>query len=238
MKRIISCLLAILLMVPISVGSSVIAAEDVLTFAVSSEKALPGENVHVTIRIENNPGIASIRMKVHFGDELILNSVDYNDDELGGSSKKPQTLTSPVTLNWFNGAEDTFGNMVYADLDFTVSKDASFGTYPITVSCDENDIFRHSGIDLEKVPFEVAGGGVSVGYIIGDVDFNGFVDIADVTWIQRYIAEYSDFPFTFRIEPADIDFDEDATLIDAIFLQRYLSDLKVQIPVHIGERIE
>ena len=40
---------------------------------------------------------------------------------------QPQDFDSPVTLNWFNGLADTYGDLVYATLTFTVSGTAAEG---------------------------------------------------------------------------------------------------------------
>lgn len=164
MKRIISCLLAIILLVSASFETSVIAAAEdeptftAPTFIVSHEKADPGENVSVKIRIANNPGIASIKLKVRFDNDLILNKVTYNK-ELGGMSQQPQTLSSPVTLNWFNGAADTAGDMTYTVLDFTVAEGASVGEHAVTVTYDEDDVYN---IAEDNIAFDISDGGVNV----------------------------------------------------------------------------
>ena len=222
MKRIISCLLAVLLLVSIVYPTSVIAAEsDEPTFTVSSERAFPGQNVSVTIRMDHNPGIASIKLKAQFdNDALILNSITYNDSELGGQSQQPETFTSPVTLNWFNGAENTTGDMVYAVLDFTVAQNASFGKHEIIVTYNPDDVYRFAEDDdeLDNVEFKIINGGVTVAYMIGDVDYNGRVESIDATWIQRSVSG-KDIPFILSAAPADIDGDEKITTMDASLIQ-------------------
>ena len=161
MKRIISCLLAILILV--SYQLSVVAfaedeASDAPTFTVSTEQSSPGQNVSVTIRMDNNPGIASIKLKVQFDSDLILNTVTY-DPALGGRSQQPERFTSPVTLNWINGEENTVGDMNYAVLDFTVAEDAAVGLHAITITYDENDVYD---IAEKNLAFAVVNGGVNV----------------------------------------------------------------------------
>lgn len=174
MKRIISCLLAILLLVSASFETSVItAAEDASTFTaptftVSNEKADPGEDVSVTIRIVNNPGIASVKLKVQFDSDLILSKITYNT-ALGGRSQQPETLTSPATLNWFNGAADTVGDMTYAVLDFTVADDAMVGMHPVTITYDEDDAYN---IAEENIAFDIADGGVDVVISVTGLDLD------------------------------------------------------------------
>ena len=159
MKRIISSFLAILLLLSISYGTPVMAeGETEPTFTVSSGQAKPGESVQITIRLDNNPGIASAKLKVQFDSALTLGKVTYNP-ALGGMSMQPQTLTAPVTLNWFNGAENTDGDMIYATLDFTVAQNASSGFHPVSVTYDPNDVYN---IGEQNIAFQVSNGGVLV----------------------------------------------------------------------------
>ena len=164
MKKFISCLLAVLLLASISLPSSVVFADDdtasssAPTFTVSTERADPGQNVSVTISIDNNPGVASVKLKVQFDSELTLNSITYNT-ELGGRSQQPETFTSPVTLNWFNGDGNTVGDMAYAVLDFTVAEGAEVRMHPVTVTYDEDDVYDYSE---NNIAFDVADGGVNV----------------------------------------------------------------------------
>ncbi len=159
MKKIISSLLAILLLLSISYGTPVTAAEaNAPTFTVSSEQAKPGETVSVTIRIDNNPGIASAKFKVQFDSALTLSGVTYNP-ALGGMSMQPQTLQSPVTLNWFNGAQNTTGDMVYATLDFTVAQNAPSGFHAISVTYNPDDVYN---IAERNIAFQIENGGVLV----------------------------------------------------------------------------
>ena len=167
MKRIISFLLTVLLLVSTSAAAvsadvTPITGSDEPTFIVSSEQSNPGKAVSVTIRMEHNPGIASIKLRVQFDSDLTLNGIAYNT-ALGGMSQQPQTLTSPVTLNWFNGAANTEGDMAIAVLDFTVAETASIGEHAISITYDEEDVYRIDGAQHETdVTFGVVNGGVNV----------------------------------------------------------------------------
>ena len=159
MKRIISCLLAVLLLAAIAYRPSVKAAEEnEPAFIVSSAEGHPGEHVSVTIRMENNPGIASVKMKVQFDQELTLNSITYNQS-LGGKSQQPETMNAPATLNWFNGDANTTGDMDYAVLDFSVAENAAVGEHPVTITYEANDVYN---IAEDNVTFRTVNGAVNV----------------------------------------------------------------------------
>ena len=63
------------------------------------------------------------------------------------------------------------------------------------------------------------------GYVFGDVDGNGEVEVVDATWIQRHLVSI-DIPFTIDLKTADIDGDGQIALIDATLIQRWLAHLK------------
>ena len=87
------------------------------------EAAAGSEDVAVTLRVKNNPGIVSLKFLVTFGNELTLTKIEYNP-ELGGQSMMPQTMGSPVTLNWVSPFEDKTGDWVFVTLYFTVADSA------------------------------------------------------------------------------------------------------------------
>ena len=176
MKRIISTLLAILLLFSTSMiafaDDEPIAGSDEPTFTVSSEEGHPGQNVIVTIRIDNNPGIASVKMKVQFDSDLTLNAITYNT-ELGGLSQQPETFGSPVTLNWFNGDGNTLGDMAYAVLDFSVAQNAAVGEHAIAITYNEDDVYclnTENGTE-QNVAFRIVNGSVNVTIPVAGISF-------------------------------------------------------------------
>ena len=60
------------------------------------------------------------------------------------------------------------------------------------------------------------------GYVFGDVDGNGEVEVVDATWIQRHLVSI-DIPFTIDLKTADIDGDGQVTQADKVILSRYLA---------------
>ena len=70
--------------------------------------------------------------------------------------------------------------------------------------------------------------------ILGDVDFDGNIEIGDATWIQRHAAEI-DIPFTISKTTADIDGDGEITVMDATAIQYYLANIKN--PYNIGKTV-
>ena len=60
--------------------------------------------------------------------------------------------------------------------------------------------------------------------ILGDVDGDGEVTVADVTRIQKYLAGY-EMPYGFNLEAADADGDGNVTVADATRIQRFLAGM-------------
>lgn len=127
-------------------------------FQVSAVTAQPGETVQLTISLNHNPGIASAKLEVRFPEELTLESVAYGTD-LGGMTMDPQSLSSPVSLNWISPLAELSGDVVYATLTFAVSEDAAAGEYPVTVSYDADNVFNMAE---ENVAFAIIQGGVTI----------------------------------------------------------------------------
>ena len=193
--------IAMMLISSLTVG----ATEGKPTFVTNSVTASAGEEVEITIGLKNNPGIASIKLSVVFPEELILNKVTYNNAELGGMSQKPKDLTSPLTLNWFNGSEDSFGDCVFATLLFKVDDNAKPGTYDIMISYEQNNVYN---IAEEFVEFDVENGKVEV-QCLHDEDSLSYIDAKKPTCVetgytssvfcndcQTYLVESEEIPAT------------------------------------------
>lgn len=73
------------------------------------------------------------------------------------------------------------------------------------------------------------------GYYLGDVDNNGSVEILDVTFMQRYLANII-IPSTCDITHGDVNENGVVEIIDVTFINRYLSGVSLRYP--IGEWID
>lgn len=77
---------------------------------------------------------------------------------------------------------------------------------------------------------------VVVGYILGDADDSGEVDIADVTLMQRVMAEMTEDTSGMITLRGDVDKSGELEVTDATWIQRYIAELPVSYP--IGERVK
>ena len=214
MKRILSVLLAVVLVATFSLSTvALVAAENEPKLVVSSAEATPGDTVDVTISLVNNPGVASIKLKAAFPSDLTLTSVEFNTG-LGGQSQAPSKFTSPVTLNWFNGGANTNGDMVFATLKFTVADNAKNGEKDITISYDQDDVYN---IDEDDVVFATVDGKVTVtGGAAGDPQLV-------VSSVEAIAGENADVTISLVNNPGiasiklSVAFPEDLTLTDVVF---------------------
>lgn len=128
-------------------------------FSVDKVTAMSGDKVNVGINVQNNPGIASIKLKIQYDEaNMMLKRVTYNED-IGGEFMQPQKLTSPVTLNWYNGSSDSEGDWTYATLQFQVSSNTKAGSYPITISYEADNVYD---ITETNINFAIKNGSVTV----------------------------------------------------------------------------
>ena len=130
---------------------------------VSSAEAMPGENVDVTVSLENNPGLISMLLSVEYDDSVLTLTGCTDAGKLGTPYHSP-SFGTPYTLSWGDDtatSDNTYSGVIVT-LHFTVHPDAEAGAYPITISYDEDepDIYNS---DFESIHFELLPGTVAVG---------------------------------------------------------------------------
>ena len=194
------------------------------TIVVDTVTSAVGKTVEVTIALKNNPGIASMKLKVDYDETaLALQSVQYNST-VGGQSQQPQTMASPVTLNWYNGSANSNGDYIYATLVFLVKNTASAGDSDITVTYDSEDVYN---LDNTNIDFAVQNGQITiVDHIAGDISGDGAVNNKDLSLLFQYL---SDWDVTVNEVALDVNGDGKVNNKDLSLLFQYLSDWNVEI---------
>ena len=197
---------------------------DAPRIVVENKSASAGGTVDVDISLENNPGIASMKLEVEYGDDLTLTQVTYNDD-LGGSYQLPQKYNSPVILNWYNGSDNTYGDMIFATLTFTVSENAVNGSVnDITLTYNPNDVFN---ISENNIAFEVQNGAVTVStHVPGDINGDGSTNNKDLTRLFQYLSRWE---VAVNADALDVNGDGSINNKDLTRLFQYLSRWEVVI---------
>ena len=143
-------------------------AENTPQIIVENKTASAGNEVKVNVSLKNNPGISSMGLTLKYDKtKLTLKAVNYNS-AMGGQSMQPQTMDSPVILNWVSPVADYSGDGTYAELVFKVSDKAKSGTVSIEITYDSNNVYN---LNDENIAFEVKNGTVTVrDYIPGDIN--------------------------------------------------------------------
>ena len=157
------------------------------TIVVDSKEVMSGETIKVNINLADNPGLASLVLKVSYDKSLLtLTNVEYNTS-MGGQTVPPASLTSPLTLYWVNGFANYNGNGVFATLTFVVSDAAKEGDNTnINVTYNADDVFN---INDENVNLSITAGKVTViDYVPGDINGDGVLNNKDVTRFMQYNA--------------------------------------------------
>ena len=206
------------------------AATDPLTLRISSETAAPGKEIQVKLSLENNPGIASVKVKVGFGSELTLTNVEFNSAELGGTSTLPQKLTSPVTLSWIRPTQGNYyDDSLFAILTFTVNSDAigvgeNEKNVKITATYDQDNVYDETE---KNVPMTVIDGQVKItNYIAGDINGDGVCNQKDLT---RLFQHYADWDVWVNRPVMDVNGDGSLNQKDLTRLCQYFADWDVEI---------
>ena len=232
-KRLLSAVL-VLIMVVTMLPASVFAAEDGLTIRASEASAVAGSTVTVTLDLENNPGLAALKVKVAFDDVLTLTNVAFNN-EMGGNFQPPQKMTSPVSLTWYNGtANFTDENATFVTLTFVVSESAVADTVSeLVITHNPSDVFDITETDI---PLTTVNGSITVLDVVpGDINGDRVTNLKDQTRLFQYLADW-DVEVN---EPAlDTNGDGSVNLKDQTRLFQYLADWDVEIyPIRVCSHV-
>ncbi len=111
--------------------------------------------VEVRIDIENNPGITALQFRVHYGDELILQHVEF-DSRFGSYVTAPTPYANPQTITFMSPLRSITENGHFATLVFRITDEA----LPNTTVHLHADMIRENTLDgdLNTVSFAVVNG--------------------------------------------------------------------------------
>ena len=228
MKRLRHKLLSLILasaMLLAIIPAPVFAAESEMVLRVSQVSAVAGSTVQVKLELENNPGLAALKVKVAFDDVLTLTDVAFNSG-MGGQYQNPQTYASPVSLTWYNGAENFTGkNTTFATLTFQVSESATAGeVVDLVVTYNPSDVYDITETDIA---LNVINGSVTVlDCVPGDINGDGVTNLKDLSRLFQYLADWD----VIVNEPAlDTNGDGSVNLKDQSRLFQYLADWDVEL---------
>lgn len=204
------------------------------TLRASQASATAGSTVVVKLDLEENPGIAALKVKVSFDDILTLTDVSFNKG-MGGQYQMPQTFASPVSLTWYNGAANfTEENANFATLTFQVAEDAIAGEVSgISITHNPSDIYDITETDIA---LNVINGSVTVlDCIPGDINGDGATNLKDQSRLFQYLA---DWDVTVNTPALDTNGDGSVNLKDLSRLFQYLADWDVTLYPIVNKKCE
>jgi len=233
-NRLLSALL-VLVMILTMLPATVLAASPEMTLRVSEVSAVAGSTVTVKLDLEDNPGLAALKVKMAFDEEILtLTDVSFNDD-MGGQYQMPQTYASPVSLTWYNGTENfTDKTATFVTLTFKVSEEAYAGDVAeLTVTYNPSDVYDITETDIT---LNVIDGSMTVlDCVPGDINGDGSTNLKDQTRLFQYLADW-DVEVN---EPAlDTNGDGSVNLKDQTRLFQYLADWDVVLYPIVSKRCE
>lgn len=120
---------------------------------------LEKRTVEVKVEIENNPGISALQFSVHYGDELTLQRVEF-DDRFGAYVTAPIPYENPQMITFMNPLKTSNENGLFATLVFQITQEAR----PNTAVHLHANIVEENTLDgdLEPISFSIANGIVQI----------------------------------------------------------------------------
>ena len=163
--KIVSVILAICIV--FSVMAVCVNAENTAAIGLipSAETVSAGDSFVLTVKLSNNPGLISMRLKLTY-DESAFTLTSVTDGGLLGNSAHRNTFSSPYTLSWENdtASADIMANGNIAVLHFTAKENAAAGSYAFKINYAADDILN---FNLDPVNFAVNNTTVSIGQSSG-----------------------------------------------------------------------
>ena len=126
----------------------------------SAVTAAPGETVTVTVNVQNNPGILGMLLSVEY-DESVLTLTDT----ASGSALSvltyvaPSRLVSGCNFLWYGSTTGAVTDGAVLTLTFEVSNSAEASTYPILLTCGDEDTYD---ANYQPIATVIANGSVTV----------------------------------------------------------------------------
>ncbi len=198
---------------------------DIHLFVIDDAGTIPGGSMQVNVRLENNPGVAMMRLKISYDSSVLtLDQVTYNAD-IGGTTIEPVIFDGYVILLWYNDSENVAGDWIFATLSFTVKETVTVGSVSdIILTYDAEEV---CDIEENNIVFFADNGSASVlDHVPGDTNGDCGLNSKDLLRLARYFAGWD-----VEVNENALDVNGDGTVNskDLLRLARYLAGWDVEI---------
>ena len=173
-----------------------------------------------------------------------LEKVVFDNQKITAIENQTFYGCSSLTAIELPGSVVSIGDLAFADCDslqriiipagVTAIGDNAFARSDSVVIYCYKGPYAHRYATEKNIPFVLLDSGAE-GYLLGDTDDNGDVDVVDATWLQRYVALMDVGVIEETVMHGDVDGDGDPTIVDATFIMRYC--VGIVTPYGIGEPV-
>ena len=206
--------------------------EYVGTIEIGTVEGSVGDTVQVPVTLPNNPGVVSVKVKVHF-DTAVLKIVGYEQGAFNGMYGWSSSLDEAMSkgyfiIDWFNGLGGNDTSELLATLSFEILEGAAeeLSVLALEFSCEDN-IFD---ADENTVYLQAVNGGVQVvpasASVPGDATGDGAVNNRDVAMVQQYINKWD---VSIDLDACDVNNDGAVNNRDVALMQQYINKWNVEL---------
>lgn len=144
MKKFLILLLSVSIFITISIIG--VCAEECTITVETAKVAETAATADVTVKIDNNPGIAGILLKLSYDNDLKLTGMTRGDAVSGLAFTLPGTFSNPCNILWDGqDSDNTDGTLV--TLKFELPTNPS-GSYEVNITYNRGDIYDNDLNDL------------------------------------------------------------------------------------------
>lgn len=185
-----------------------------------SQKALAGKGLTIPVQLTKNSGIAGFGLTVNYDENILtLNSITVGSAISGNGTFS----TNGNFTTWYAG-DNTTATGELMQLNFTVKEDAVEGDTEVTVSLTDG-LSSLADKNGNPVSVSITAAKITVTQgVLGDVNGDGSVSIADVVLLNRSVLRLITLSDTAK-KLGDVTGDGSISIADVVKLNRYVLKL-------------
>ncbi|MFR7414377.1 MAG: cohesin domain-containing protein [Anaerobutyricum hallii] len=179
-----------------------------------SVQGYAGDEVTIPVTIKQNSGIAGFSYDVNYDSSKL----QLKKMTAGTVTKEGTFTTNGNVVNWYT-TDNITANGTILNITFTILKDTADGKYPVSISLHDGkkNLVNEEG-SYVKAAYK-AGEVEVVSGILGDINGDKDITIADVVLLNRYVLGKASLNSD-KKKLADINSDGDVTIGDVVLLNR------------------